>query len=1029
MTLDGDGPPARPVRPIPPQLPSSPEHVVILHGGYHKPLCRFNAFAVAEGSDHYGVPLVLVMEACYVLANNRPGHLVHSTTGTIVRDPGQRLRAMLAPGNYLLILENGDEFFSVLTTFDDFVSPQLLPPRWQAVCGRVPRMRIVNNRSTARKAPLQSAYLVPRSQGSARLPPNGSGWWDDSNHGVLVNCDIVDNISNCIALTADLNGPGLEQGHFVFAPYDGQLVLVFLTGELSEYAREHHLRAVQMPDRIHPHNIYARFAWTLFHLFEEALAKSLPLPPSLAPSMPITTSSQQSFDDWREMCFSISTSSHHEATTTGERDNPMVIDASLGFGDLLTTENMVLMYGEAGLSSRDEDVQDDFHVDPPDIRSWLAGVESADAADVTDLEYDHGLELQISRRPPKVTRLSEQQLEALQALELKLQRGEFAPRVRHLSSKDPSHPESLYAAYLDKWNQRAPSSGTAPITFEQFKQGLQNPLDDGQEIHDLTGEDGSPRSGLNEEPFAELLGQLDALEQDDPVAYRQRLDDITDDLDRQIAGLHKLSPEFQGRLDALEVKNTPAVEVARRVAQLVLSTKDRYELELVEDKLATYNGPLSVLNVAIEWYLKNPTEIDRAEPPEDEINAVPAHDNSAYYYHDTPFDELTRHIRKRDVQYTIKYQMHWKDREEIFRLIEVLVAPKFNEDLPTLQAIADIFNKYDHVHITYKTKPRLQRIRRLDVFRRLVPKPDVEAEEQRLKEEEEASIARSMERQTRQEEEREAEEAARRQQWPNLMTRDPLLDSREVLDFRPTKENPFHNRVVIRNHHSIFNEALEADGFDFDNPELVHTQTEDVEEINSNRDIAATLPISPTAKHLIVIPIKTGWATQQTPKGRKTRFVQWTIIGDGKGMVGLGMGKHEKADRAHGASMVDAIRNMDWVERFEHRTIWTEVRTKLGATKVILRPRPVGFGLRCNPNIHRLLTAAGIKDISAKVWGSRNPLGVLKATLRMLHAGHAPQKMGDGVGGPGRRMFKGTGLRNKTQIERERGRRLLDLRV
>nr|GAT52953.1 37S ribosomal protein [Mycena chlorophos] len=1014
------------------------------------------------------------MEACYVLANNQPGHLVHSTTGTIVRDPGQRLRAMLAPGNYLLILENGDEFFSVLTTFHDFVSPQLLPPRWQAVCGRVPRMRIVNNRSTVSmevrqqdgvclvtgaEGPLQSAYLVPRSQGSARLPPNGSGWWDDSNHGVLVNCDSVDNISNCIALTADLNGPGLEQGHFVFAPYEGQLVVVFLTGELSEYVREHHLRAVQMPDRIHPHNIYARFAWTLFHLFKETLSKFLPLSSSLAPSIPITTSSQQSFDDWREMCFSLSTSSHHEATTTGEGDNPMVIDASL---DLLTAENMVLMYGEAGVSSWDEEVQEDFPVDPPDIPSWLARVESADAADVTDLEYDHGLEPEISRRPPKVTRLSEQQLEALHALELKLQRGEFdlkqealyslkakatrlrneglireyqrsfgdlgcvLPRVRHLSSKDSSHPESLYAAYLDKWNQRAPSSGTAPITFEQFKQGLQNPLDDGQEIHDLTGEDGSPRS---EEPYAELLGQLDALEQDDPVAYRQRLDDITDDLDRQIAGLHKLSPEFQGRLDALEVKNTPAVEVARRVAQLVLSTKDRYELELVEDKLAMYNGPLSVLNVAIEWYLKNPTEIDRAEPPEDEINAVPAHDNSAYYYHDTPFDELTRHIRKRDVQYTIKYKMHWKDREEIFRLIEVLVAPKFNEDLPTLQAIADIFNKYDHVHITYTTKPRLQRIRRLDVFRRLVPKPDVEAEEQRLKEEEEASIARSMERQTREEEEREAEEAARRQQWPNLMTRDPLLDSREVLDFRPTKENPFHNRVVIRNHHSIFNEALEADGFDFDNPDLVHTQTEDVEEINSSRDIAATLPISPTAQHLIVIPIKTGWATQQTPKGRKTRFVQWTIIGDGKGMVGLGMGKHEKADRAHGASMVDAIRNMDWVERFEHRTIWTEVRTKLGATKVILRPRPVGFGLRCNPNIHRLLTAAGIKDISAKVWGSRNPLGVLKATLRMLHAGHAPQKMGDGVGGPGRRMFKGTGLRNKTQIERERGRRLLDLRV
>jgi len=96
---------------------------------------------------------------------------------------------------------------------------------------------------------------------------------------------------------------------------------------------------------------------------------------------------------------------------------------------------------------------------------------------------------------------------------------------------------------------------------------------------------------------------------------------------------------------------------------------------------------------------------------------------------------------------------------------------------------------------------------------------------------------------------------------------------------------------------------------------------------------------------------------------------------------------------------------------------------------VILRPRPVGFGLRCNPYIHRLLKAAGIKDISAKVWGSRNRIGVLKATLRLLQAGHTPLGMGDGVGGPGRKMHKGSGLRNKSQIERERGRRLIDLKV
>ncbi|KAF7325736.1 37S ribosomal protein [Mycena kentingensis (nom. inval.)] len=111
-------------------------------------------------------------------------------------------------------------------------------------------------------------------------------------------------------------------------------------------------------------------------------------------------------------------------------------------------------------------------------------------------------------------------------------------------------------------------------------------------------------------------------------------------------------------------------------------------------------------------------------------------------------------------------------------------------------------------------------------------------------------------------------------------------------------------------------------------------------------------------------------------------------------------------------SEIDALRSVDHVERYEGRAIWTKVRTKLGATQVILRPRPVGFGLRCNPNIHRLCTAAGIRDISAKVWGSRNKLPVLKATLRLLQAGNAPHGMGNGLGGPGPRMRKGMDLRN-----------------
>ena len=47
----------------------------------------------------------------------------------------------------------------------------------------------------------------------------------------------------------------------------------------------------------------------------------------------------------------------------------------------------------------------------------------------------------------------------------------------------------------------------------------------------------------------------------------------------------------------------------------------------------------------------------------------------------------------------------------------------------------------------------------------------------------------------------------------------------------------------------------------------------------------------------------------------------------------------------------------------------------------------VGFGLAVPPTIHRILTACGIKDCSATIRGSRNPMQVVKATIGILHGG------------------------------------------
>jgi len=210
-------------------------------------------------------------------------------------------------------------------------------------------------------------------------------------------------------------------------------------------------------------------------------------------------------------------------------------------------------------------------------------------------------------------------------------------------------------------------------------------------------------------------------------------------------------------------------------------------------------------------------------------------------------------------------------------------------------------------------------------------------------------------------------------------------------------------------------------------------QEEEEELLNEGGENEEHAPILPLSQHelrkLHRFSLIRRRVTQQTGKGKIHRHGTLVVVGNGNGLVGYGEAKHDDPVRATGRAFAMAVRNMDYVDRFEGRTIWTEMSSKLGATRIILRPRPVGFGLHCNPNIHQILKAAGIKDISAKVWGSHNPLNVIKLLFRMLHAGNAPLAMGNGIGGPGRKLDKGSGVRGKQEIERERGRKLINLRT
>ncbi|GAA5940138.1 mitochondrial 37S ribosomal protein uS5m MRPS5 [Sporobolomyces koalae] len=163
-------------------------------------------------------------------------------------------------------------------------------------------------------------------------------------------------------------------------------------------------------------------------------------------------------------------------------------------------------------------------------------------------------------------------------------------------------------------------------------------------------------------------------------------------------------------------------------------------------------------------------------------------------------------------------------------------------------------------------------------------------------------------------------------------------------------------------------------------------------------------------------------------KGKMPSMYSLVVVGNGRGLVGVGEGKDDTANKAVQKAFNQAVRSMDYVERYEDRTVSGTMKSNFGTCKIEMRSRPPGFGLRVNPYIHQVAKAAGITDLSAKVYGSRNATRVIKLAVSMLHGGSNPIDMGGFGKEKGQRRNKKTsGMETAEAVGRARGRRAVDV--
>ncbi|KAF9374863.1 28S ribosomal protein S5, mitochondrial [Podila verticillata] len=142
--------------------------------------------------------------------------------------------------------------------------------------------------------------------------------------------------------------------------------------------------------------------------------------------------------------------------------------------------------------------------------------------------------------------------------------------------------------------------------------------------------------------------------------------------------------------------------------------------------------------------------------------------------------------------------------------------------------------------------------------------------------------------------------------------------------------------------------------------------------------------------------------SNMTTAGKVPSMYALVVVGNGDGIAGYGEGKDDEVARAVRKATNRAMRNLTAFDRYDDRTIFHDIDHKFHATKIQFRSRPPGFGNRCNHYIHEICSCIGILDISAKVWGSRNPMNVIKATFEALSS---KQKLPEDIArGRGKRM-------------------------
>ncbi|MCK4674523.1 MAG: 30S ribosomal protein S5 [Gammaproteobacteria bacterium] len=124
--------------------------------------------------------------------------------------------------------------------------------------------------------------------------------------------------------------------------------------------------------------------------------------------------------------------------------------------------------------------------------------------------------------------------------------------------------------------------------------------------------------------------------------------------------------------------------------------------------------------------------------------------------------------------------------------------------------------------------------------------------------------------------------------------------------------------------------------------------------------------------------------------GRQFGFTALTVVGDGNGTIGFGYGKAKEVPLAIQKAMDKARKNMKAVP-LKGDTLQHSITGIHGAANVYMQPASEGTGIIAGGAMRAVFEAVGVKNVLAKINGTRNPVNVVRATINGLSSMSSPE--------------------------------------